>query len=556
MRFRSRMYERRWWGLIPLFLFASLLTAQPAAAADSATCVRPVLTTGCSFPTQYTGTSTRPKTIPALRNWTAGLGAFQLTSKTRLVMKPTYAMALQSDADVFADDLEKATGKKPRVVVTDVAPSPGDILLTLGSTNDAVGAEGYELRIGSSIEISAVASAGAFYGTRTVLQLLHQGTSVPAGVAIDWPRYPERGLMIDIARNPSYSKEWLEERIRELAYLKLNYLHLHLTDDQGWRVESNEGLQSDVFLTKDQVRDLVSLAGRYHITVVPEVDMPGHMGWALRAHPEWQLRDGNGIAVPNKIDYSITEARAWIRGIVLEYLPLFPGNYWHMGSDEFLGDQQYDNYPQLGAYAKDKYGPLASPKDGVRGLMNEINALVRAHGKTLRVWNDNFTPEPTTVPVDTDVIVEWWADLNGASFPSLFNPATPQQLLAAGYTIQNSSFYPTYDYNAVHVPKHPSPVRMYEDWAVQRFHGFLYSLEDGDGEMVPFYDTDPAEKRNRGSVVHFWNDGVPTDYTAEQTAESIYPRLRVMAQKTWESGPLVTTYGEFASIMEVVGSAP
>ena len=110
------------------------------------------------------------------------------------------------------------------------------------------------------LRIEARTAAGAFYGTRSVVQLLRRKRSIPAGTARDWPRYPERGLMLDNGRR-YFSPRWLRARIRELAYLKLNQLHLHFSDDQGFRIasRSHPEIVSDPHLTKRQVRSLVAL---------------------------------------------------------------------------------------------------------------------------------------------------------------------------------------------------------------------------------------------------------------------------------------------------------
>ncbi|MFD5128918.1 hypothetical protein [Streptomyces olindensis] len=132
---------------------------------------------------------------------------------------------------------------------------------------------------------------------------------------------------------------------------------------------------------------------------------------------------------------------------------------------------------------------------------------------------------------------------------------TPQELVSQGYTVLNASFYPTYAYPDYFTPKAPTPRAMYENWAVHRFHGFAYTDDNGAG--FPFHDFTSAEPANRGSAVHFWNDGSSSStWTEEQTTASLFPRLRVMAQQTWESAPLVSTYAEFEPIVPQLGSAP
>ena len=141
-------------------------------------------------------------------------------------------------------------------------PRPGDIELPLGSSDRGLGSEGYRLEVGAVLRIEARTAAGAFYGTRSVLQLLRREQHHSGRPARDWPRYPERGLMIDNGRR-YFGPRWLRRAIRELAYLKLNQLHLHFSDDQGFRIESSSHpeIVSDPHLTKRQVRGIVASPG-------------------------------------------------------------------------------------------------------------------------------------------------------------------------------------------------------------------------------------------------------------------------------------------------------
>lgn len=221
-----------------------------------------------------------------------------------------------------------------------------------------------------------------------------------------------------------------------------------------------------------------------------------------------------------------------------------------MGADEYLPDVEYPKYPQLERYAKEQYGPLATAKDGIIGLINEVNALVKSHGKQLRVWNDSFAMGGTTIDVDQDVIVEWWHDIS-PFFPNPTNPKVPMHLLLEGRTIQNASFFPTYFYEEGGQIPPPPVAPMYDDWAVHRFRGFVFDQEGGG---TPWHEVSPSEPRNLGSKLHIWND--QGKWSEEATAAGIFPRLRIMAQKTWESPQLVATYAEFEPIIQHVGTAP
>ena len=305
----------------------------------------------------------RPLTIPALREWHGAPGAFVLRASSRIVL-PLQG-GPEAEARTFARDLEAATGRRPPVL-TGAAPRPGDLVMTLGSRDRGLGREGYRLAVGPDLRIEARGTAGAFYGTRTVLQLLRRHGRIPAGRARDVPRYPERGLMIDNG-GATTAPAWIRREIREMAYLKLNQLHLHFSDNQGFRIESSSHpeIVSARHLTKAQVGGIVRLARRLHIRVIPEIDMPGHLTAALAKHPELQLADAAGERRPDRLDFTLPAARRFARDLILEYLPLFRGRYWHAGADEYLAPADYAGYPQLQRYARLAVRP---PRHGRRRL--------------------------------------------------------------------------------------------------------------------------------------------------------------------------------------------
>lgn len=498
----------------------------------------------------------RPATIPALTEWVGEAGAYQLTAATRILVRPDQQEALGQTASTFAADLSALGDDIGRAVeVTTDVPRPHDIVLELGGDAAGVGDEGYRMTVGDAITVSAPTDTGVFYGTRTLVQLFHQGRSVAAGEARDVPRYGERGLMVDLGRM-HFSYDWLADHIRDMGYLKLNTLHLHLTDDEGWRIESDLGIESAEHLTKDEVRRLVELAARYHITVIPEIDMPAHLGSLLAHYPQYRLTDADGVALPGKLDYSIPEARQLLFDLVEEYLPLFPGAEWHMGSDEYLANSEYAHYPQLVAYAESVVGPGASGKDGSIALVNEMNDFVQARGKTLRMWNDIVGPG-TMIEVDRDVVIDWWTDVDSADLFGVNGPYAPQTLLDKGYEVVNSSFLPTYDYPTGGQTPPIYVDYMYDDWSVHQFYGYLYFDPELTGEytqLLPVKEVAPDAAGNRGSLVHMWNSG--GTWTQEEGAQSIFPRLRMMAQKTWESPAYVSSYAELEPLMAEIGSAP
>jgi hexosaminidase len=337
-----------------------------------------------------------------------------------------------------------------------------------------------------------------------------------------------------------------------MALLKLNYLHLHLSDDQGFRIEStiHPEIVSAQHLSKADIRAIVALATRYHVTVVPEIDMPAHMGAALGPHPELRLKDITGQTQAGKLDVTLPAAQSFVKSLIEEYLPLFPGRYWDVGADEFIGIAGIQSpllflqYPQLISYAQAHYGPSANGEDAILGFVNWVDDLVRAHGKTLRMWNDGLAGG-SAVAAHADIVVDWWS--NGGDSPS------PQTVLANGHRIANSGWYPTYYVNSAvtsAVPPRPDMASAYSSWSVDRFFGEFYL--DPSASIGPAALTvAPDEQRNLGAELNVWNDD-PNYATQDQIATAIAPRLRVIAQKTWDSPLLTTSYAAFEKIAAAV----
>ncbi len=472
---------------------------------------------------------TAPGAIPALREWTAGSGNYVFTATSRIVVNAAHGADLAETASTFASDLQALSGRAPTIVTgTSADVRAGDFFLDSSSTDAQLGAEGYSLAADSAIHIDAASATGTFYGTRTVLQWLHQSSIVASGSARDWPRYPERGLMVDMGRK-SFSVGWVKTHIKELAYLKMNYFHFHLSDDQGFRIESTthpEVVSQDHF-TKQDIRDLLALGRLYHVTIVPEIDMPGHMTNILAAHPDLRLTASDGTVNDGYIDLAKDASYTLMQDLIEEYLPLFTSGYWHLGADEYITN--YSAYPQLAAYAQARYGANATAHDVYYGFVNWANGIVRGAGKTMRMWNDGLHAQGSdTIVVDSNIVVDYWSNQG----------LTPQQLLDAGHTIDNSSYTPTYYVLGV---GHPNVTYAYETWTPSLFDGGNTVSADAAG--------------NRGAKVHVWCDH-PSAESESQVRGGIGPILSVVAQQAWGSNKPAATYAAFQPIISAVGHAP
>ncbi|QKW10886.1 family 20 glycosylhydrolase [Streptomyces sp. NA04227] len=506
---------------------ALTVTATPAAAR-----ALPSAATPTGVPEGRVG-DTAPVTIPALQEWRSAAsgsnpGSYTLRPESRLLLAPGAAERLHDEARLFVDELAERSGiRVPVVTAVPSAARTGDLTLTLAAPNSRLGKEGYTLTAGRTLDLAAPTAHGVFHATRTVLQLLADGAAVPAGSAVDRPRKPERGLMLDVGRK-YFSPGWLRQQIDEMAYLKLNHLHLHLSDDLGFRVESERHpeIVSAQHYTKAEITDLVAYAARRHITVMPEIDMPGHLAPVLAAHPELQLRDKDGKAPKGFIDLTQPAAYALLKDLIDEYAALFPDSPWfHIGADEYVTD--YAAFPQLAAYAKEHYGPRARAADTYYGFVNWADGIVRSHGKTTRMWNDGIHADDGTLAPRARIHVENWSRAG----------ITPQALADRGHTLTNESRSWTY---YVLGRYKPPTTRLYEDW-----HPDLF---DNGGTL-----TDPA--RNRGSALHVWCDNPAVD-SEQQVAGGLVKPLRVLAQQLWGSPRPVRTYAEYQQVIGAVGHAP
>jgi hexosaminidase len=484
--------------------------------------------------------SAPPATIPALRTWTPKAPAgFTLDATPRVVVD---SVAHRPTGRIIAEDLTAATGVSHTVGVGEA--TAGNIALVL-SGEESLGPEGYRLEVGHVARVIAPTDAGLFYGGQSLVQLLRQALTIPAGRAVDWPRYHERGYMLDLGRH-HFDLAFLRRQVDEMAYLKLNLLHLHLSDNIGFRIESSRHpeITSPEHLSKAEVRRLVSYAAARHVTVVPEIDMPGHMGAILAEHPELQLANAAGVKDPSRLDVTNPAAVAFANDIISEFLPLFPGRYWHLGADEYMPAAEYPAHPALAVHATRRYGPGAVGKDAVLGFVNGMAAFLGARGKTVRVWNDDLGGGSAVEP-DRRLVVEWWTGFSPLGGDPV--PPPPQQLLDEGHAVLNNGWWPTYD-TQVGLPP-PDMAVAYDEWWVHRFHSSLYASST---IKPPPYLVKPDEPRNLGTKLALWMD---TDRSNADVQASVLPRLRVIAQKAWES-PQLPTYEQFLALGEDISTAP
>ncbi|AQG79384.1 beta-N-acetylhexosaminidase [Spirosoma montaniterrae] len=376
------------------------------------------------------------------------------------VLNKTTAISYdRPDAEVTANQLaqrlRRATGFALPVRSVKTA-SANSVLLRINPTpNATLGREGYELSVSpTGVVLSANQPAGLFYGTQTLLQLfppdvdnqtiVKRAWAVPAVRVVDYPRFGWRGFMLDVSRN-FFTKQQVMRYIDNLAQLKINTFHWHLTDDEGWRIEikslprltevgafrvprvgkwgereppkPGEAATDGGFYTQDDIREVVRYAQERHITIVPEIDVPGHSMAAIAAYPElsttkdpntrvnpgatfaeWFPNGTFKMNIENALNPSDEKVYAFLDKVFTEVAALFPGQYIHVGGDEcYKGYWEKD--PGCQALMKQENMQHVEQLQGY--FMKRMEQILKSKGKKLIGWDEilegGIAPEATVM---------------------------------------------------------------------------------------------------------------------------------------------------------------
>jgi hexosaminidase len=346
--------------------------------------------------------------IPKPTATTPGRGVFTIGPDTRIVVRPGATQAARIAAEL-AGLIGRRAGYELRVSTARGAPPTGAILLA-AEEKATLGREGYELAIASrGVTLLARGPEGLFRGVQTIRQLLPPSIeagnvapgpwTLPAGRIQDVPRFAWRGSMLDVARH-FFTVDDVKRYIDLMALYKLNRLHLHLTDDQGWRIAirswprlTRHGGSTQVgggpggFYTQADYAAIVAYAKSRYVVVVPEIDMPGHTNAALASYPQLTC---DGVAPPlytgNEVGFSslCVDRKATYRfvdDVVREVAALTPGPWFHVGGDE----------------------ASATSPDDYTVFVRRVQRIVRSHGKRMIGWE-----EIAQAPLDRTAIAQHW----------------------------------------------------------------------------------------------------------------------------------------------------
>ncbi|MCF6357537.1 MAG: beta-N-acetylhexosaminidase, partial [Draconibacterium sp.] len=336
-------------------------------------------------------------------------GVFKLNKKTKLVVNGDGAKTV---ADFFQSKVSYSTGFQLNMVES----ATKNFISMNVDASSGLADEAYTLKVTpETVNIVASTNRGLFYGMQTLLQLLPAeiesptlvseiNWNIPAVTIEDEPRFKWRGMMLDVCRH-FYPVDFVKKQIDVLAMYKINKLHIHLTDDQGWRIEIkkypklteigskriDEGKEHGGFYTQEDIKEIVAYAAERYIDVIPEIELPGHALAALTAYPEYSC-SGGPFKVRNVwgVEADIycagkEETFEFIENIIDEVVTLFPSEYFHIGGDEAPKDKWKEcNLCQ----ARIKAEGLKDEHELQSYFVQRVEKMLLAHNKKMIGWDE------------------------------------------------------------------------------------------------------------------------------------------------------------------------
>ncbi len=480
--------------------------------------------------------------IPAPSRMETERGTFTLRADTAILTDEK-----SSDTGrLLAEMLQPATGYS-LVVEERAEERDNSIALQLDGSLERLGPEGYVLEVSRRrVLIRALAPAGVFYGAQTLRQLFppaiyaderQAGVSwtAPCVRIEDRPRFVWRGALIDVARH-FMPRETILKFIDLLAVHKMNTLQLHLTDDQGWRIEIKrypklteigsmrretrlghereargfDGKPHGGFYTQEEIRQMVDYARRRHVNLVPEIEMPGHAQAAIASYPELgntreKLEVSTRWGVHKNIFNLREETITFLQNVLAEVIELFPSEYIHIGGDEVPTDQ-WKASPYAQALMR-KLG-FKSEVELHGWFIGRMNDFLRSRGRRLVGWDEIL--EGGAPP---GAVVMSWRGVKGAIAAA-----------RAGHDVVMAPTTHTYfDYYQSKDPSEPLAIG-----------GFLPLETVFEFDPIPTELTPEEARRILGAQGQLWTEYIPTPEHLEYMA---FPRLVALAEVTWTGKP-------------------
>lgn len=436
----------------------------------------------CESPTKQMPYNQGINVIPKPLSLVQNEGSFKVTKSTKFYASTPEAKTI---ATFFASKIESSTGYD--LAISEEEVSSNAIALLIDNSLE-VNDEGYTLDATDKlVSIKAKTAKGLFYGMQTLMQLLPaeiESTTVVNGIAWtlpcvtikDEPRFAYRGIMLDPCRH-FIPVENIKKQLDVLALFKINQFHWHLTEDQGWRIEikkypklteigskrvDGEGTEYSGFYTQEQIKEVVAYASERFINVIPEIELPGHALAAISAYPELSCK---GDSLSPRIIWGVEEdvycagkeeTFKFLEDVIAEVVPLFPGEYFHIGGDE-CPKVRWEKCPLCQKRMREN--KLKNEHELQSYFVQRIEKVLASHGKKMIGWDEilegGLAPSATVMSwrgedggiaaasMDHDVIMT--PGSNGMYLDHYQGDSKIEPVAIGGYTLLEK----TYSYNPV-----------------------------------------------------------------------------------------------------------
>lgn len=398
-----------------------------------------------------------------------------------------------------------------------------ELTSNISTLSDTQKKEAYEIDINhNKLFIYSPSIEGLQNGMMTTLQALRQRNILPSGKVFDYTDQEIRGLQVDSGRR-YYSIDWLKHMVEQMAQVKLNMLQLRLKDNEGIRYDSKVAPQfvdtAGGFWTKDEIDDLIAYAKQFNISIVPEIDLPGHSEQdGLFFGEDWLIKPSS-----HALDITKKEVRSYMESIYKEAFDMFPSNVIHMGADEYFQTKGFDweMRTYLAEWAKKiTNNSEANEYDAYRYVINEFTKPYLDQGKTVLVWNDNlFDLTKGVVKLDDRIVIDVWAG-------TIYGSINASNAIKAGHSVIGSPFDLYHDlWPETDKLDRPLPTFLYNEW-----HSDSYSQ----GFRSPQQLSESEFNHSKGQFFPIWDDahGFAPEYILSKT---LYPRLLLFANNMWGS---------------------
>ena len=463
--------------------------------------------------------------IPMPRSVEYHSGNFTISPETKF-----YTNLSAESRQALTDYLEGTSLSS--VPFAESATGNNGIELNLCDSSIVTGNEAYRIEIvKKGVRLSANTETGIFYGLQTLLQLLNNGDNktLPALTINDSPRFPYRGLHLDVSRH-FFDKEFVKKQLNAMAYFKMNRLHWHLTDGAGWRIEIKkyprltsfaawrpfdklndwwvEGRtfceQDDPravggYYTQDDIREVVAYAAERHITIIPEIEMPGHSEEVLATYPELSC---SGKPYVNA-DFCIGTEKTFefLENVLLEVIDLFPSEYIHIGGDE-ASKSSWKTCPRCQKRMADEH--LNSVDELQSYMIHRIEKFLNDHGRKIIGWDEII--EGGLSPTAT--VMSWRGEEGGIKAVKAGN----QAIMTPGKYCYLDAFQDAPNTQPMAIGGYLTLEKVYS------FEPVPASLSTKEAELI------------LGVQGNVWTEHIPTP---EHYEYMIYPRILALAEIGW-----------------------